>query len=69
METFRFKTTLKCGGCVAAITPFLDKLEGVDSWEVDIGNPERILTVRTSTLQPVEIISAIRAAGYQAEKV
>ena len=29
METLKFKTSLKCGGCVAAIQPKMDELKSV----------------------------------------
>lgn len=45
METIKFKTTIKCSGCVAKVTPFLNEALGEDNWEVDYNNPSKILTV------------------------
>ena len=48
METLKFKTNIKCTGCLGKVTPHLDSAEGVESWEVDLENPDRILTVNSS---------------------
>ena len=45
METTKFKTTIKCSGCVANVTPFLNDALGKDNWEVDYNNPSKVLTV------------------------
>ena len=47
METKKFKTNIKCTGCVATVTPFLDEAVGERQWEVDLTDPSRILTVKT----------------------
>ncbi len=46
MNTLKFKTNINCGGCIAKVTPFLDKAEGIASWSVDTNVPEKILTVK-----------------------
>lgn len=70
METLKFKTNIKCGGCIATVTPSMNKLKGVEKWEVDTTNPDRILTVQAQTdLSPELIISALKEKGYQAEKL
>lgn len=70
METLKFKTNIKCGGCIAAVTPFLNNLKGVEKWEVDISNPNKVLTVQTAEgLSSAQIINALKDKGYQAEQV
>ncbi len=32
-NTLKFKTNINCGGCIKAVTPHLDKAEGVKSWQ------------------------------------
>ena len=39
-KKFRFKTTLKCSGCVSKVTPFLNSLRDVTEWSVDLQHPE-----------------------------
>jgi copper chaperone len=70
METLKFKTNIKCGGCIATVTPALDTLEGVAKWEVDTANPDKILTVESDNgLNANEVISALKIKGYNAEKI
>ncbi len=69
METIKFKTNINCGGCIAKVTPFLDKAEGIETWKVDTENPQKILTVETSLLKSEDVIKIINDAGYKAEKV
>ncbi len=67
MKTLKFKTNIKCGGCVATITPFLNNEKGVARWSVDTTSPQKILTVETAGLSAGEIVGILKKAGYQAE--
>jgi copper chaperone len=67
MSKLQLKTNVKCGACVAAITPEMDKVaEGV--WKVDLVHPDRILTVQGDVKEEV-IIQALARSGYQGEKI
>jgi len=68
METLKFKTNIKCGGCIATVTPFLNGDEAVEKWEVDLQSPERTLKVETSH-SPEEIQQLVKKAGYMAEEI
>ena len=62
MTTTRlFKTNVSCGGCVAAVKPYLDREPGVERWEVDVTSPDKILTVEGSA--PAEAVKAAIARG------
>ena len=67
MEKYQFKTNIKCGACVSAVTPHLNEAVGEDHWQVDLASPDRILTVDAENEQQVQ--EAVKKAGYQAEKV
>lgn len=71
METqkFQFKTNINCGGCVTKVTPHLDKAEGVDSWEVDTANRDKILTVNSAGSSAEDIIQVVKDAGFNIEQV
>lgn len=57
-------------GCVTAVTPYLDKAAGVESWAVDLATPEKILTVKYSApVAPEAVQEALRKAGYSAEPI
>ncbi len=62
--TREFRTNLRCGSCVATLKPYLDRVVGVDSWEVDIASPNKTLTVAGDA--PTEVVKeAVSRAGYQ----
>jgi copper chaperone CopZ len=67
MEKYQFKTNIKCGACVSAVTPHLNEAVGEDHWKVDLASPDRILTVEAESEQQAR--EAVQKAGYQAEKV
>ena len=69
MKDLKFKTNINCGSCVANITPFLDKAEGINEWNVDTTNAQKILTVSTGNLNEAEVIKLVQEAGYKAEKL
>ncbi len=70
METLNFKTNIKCGGCIATVTPFLNEIEQLDGWNVDTSSPDKILTVQTTdTRVGAEVKKAIERAGYRAEPI
>ncbi len=66
MKTLQFKTNIKCSGCVAAVTPVLNNTPGIEKWEVDTENPDKILTVSTDSLSEQEVVKAVEKAGYTA---
>lgn len=70
METLKFKTTIKCSGCVAKVTPALDETVGTGNWDVDIQVPEKVLTISAERqINPVDVVNALEGAGFKAEKL
>ncbi|GAA4438102.1 hypothetical protein GCM10023188_33050 [Pontibacter saemangeumensis] len=69
METYKFKTTINCGSCVKAVTPHLNKLEGVEEWKVDTNNPDKVLEVKSDSLNAQQIKSTVEKAGFKAEQI
>ena len=73
METLKFKTSLKCNGCVNAITPFMNSIEGVESWNADLNSADKIVEVvpgtKANSSLANEVIDKINRAGYKAEKI
>jgi copper chaperone len=67
MKSLKFKTNIKCEGCVANVTPHLDAAVGEENWQVDTTSPLKILTVEALSEQSV--IDAVQKAGFKIEKV
>ena len=64
METLRFKTSLKCGGCVKAITPGLESLNKIEKWSVDLESTDKVLQVEAAEDITDEIMESVKKAGY-----
>jgi copper chaperone len=69
MKTIRFKTNLKCGGCVKAITPGLESLNIIDTWSVELENPDRVLEIKAPEDVSEQVIESVKKAGYQISRL
>lgn len=52
-----------------AVTPHLNKLEGVQGWKVDTDNPEKLLEVKASGTDAQAVRQTVEKAGFKAEEV
>lgn len=68
MEKIQFKTNINCGNCIKAVTNFIEDVDGLQSWQVDTDNPDKILTVE-GNLQAAAVIEAVEDAGFDIELV
>lgn len=66
-QKFQLKTTINCGGCVAAVTPHLDKATGISAWSVDTTTKDKILSVTSNGITEKEIQEIVQKAGFKAE--
>jgi copper chaperone CopZ len=73
MNTLKFKTNLKCEGCKNSVRPFLNQIDAISLWDVDLSHNDKILTVEANTISEDEIVAqvkeALKQAGYTAEKI
>ena len=58
-----FKTNINCGSCVRSVTPFLDEVEGVTIWRVDVEDARKVLTVE-GTASEDAIVRMVEEAGF-----
>ena len=66
---YQFKTNIMCGSCIAKITPAMEANKEIISWEVNVQDPQKILTVETETISEDKLISMVKNAGYKAESL
>jgi copper chaperone len=66
IQTIIFSTTIKCQGCIDKVTPVLNQMSDIQSWEVDTQHPEKVLTVQSSNTDANRIIQALEEIGYKA---
>ena len=69
MSTLRFKTNVNCGGCIGTVTPFINRIPGIEHWEVDTKRVDRQLTVTGEDVTAEQIVQALEEAGYSAEPI
>jgi copper chaperone len=69
METLRFKTNLKCGGCVNAITPGLKNIESIENWAVDLADPDKVLEISAQEDISETVMDSVKKAGYQISRL
>jgi copper chaperone len=67
--TMKFKTNIKCNGCIAQVSPALNEAAGISHWEVDTGNEDKILTVHSEGISESEIENAVQKAGFNIEVI
>ena len=68
MTIMKFKTNVKCQGCVDRIAELFTKNKEISSWEVDLTSDDKVLTVETS-LSVSEIRWMLWAIWYTAENI
>lgn len=68
-KELHFKTNINCGGCVTAVTPHLNNVEGIVNWNVDTTNTDKILTVKSTGITEQEIIEKVQKAGFKIEPI
>lgn len=69
MKKLKFKTNINCGGCIAKVTPWLNKEPGIEKWQVDTSDPSKILTIETENVTSDTIIHLLQQAGFNAEQL
>jgi copper chaperone len=68
MEVLKFKTNIKCSGCVAKVTNNMNETAGEGNWEVDLNSPAKTLTIKGEG-NVAKIKEAIEKAGFKAEAI
>lgn len=69
MKTLKFKTNINCGSCIKSVAPFLNELDNLDLWKVDIDNPDKILEIELDDDDDEPVIKAVTKAGFKIEKI
>ena len=68
MKKLAFKTNINCGSCVAKVTPYLQKADSVEQWNVDTANKEKVLTVEGDKIDEKQVVQAVQDAGFKIER-
>lgn len=63
----KYTTNIKCGGCIAAVTPALDAAVGPGNWKVELENPQKVLSIDVADGNVPDITAILAGVGYKAE--
>lgn len=61
----KFKTNLRCEGCVSSIRPLFDAAPAIKSWRAEVESPEKVLTVEGDDVTRSQVAELLGKAGYQ----
>lgn len=65
----KFKTNMKCDGCIAVVKPALDQAVGAGNWKVDLSDPMKTLTIDFPLVDAGHIQKILDEVGYQVEEI
>lgn len=65
----KFKSNIKCAGCIAKVKPHFDEIDELESWDVDIFTPSKILTIKGPEGIEEDVRAAVLAAGFTIDKI
>jgi copper chaperone CopZ len=67
MKKVSYKTNLKCAGCVAKVTPYLNEVTGEGNWSVDLSQPIKQIELSADiSFEKVKV--AFEKAGFKVDK-
>ncbi len=69
MSRLKFKTNINCASCIANVTPYLEEVDNIESWQVDTTSKDKILTVVGDDVKAGEVEKAVKSAGYKIDQV
>jgi len=69
MKILKFKTNINCNNCIASVTPFLNNVDSIDEWRVDIDTANKILEVESEDGNFEDVTSAVAEAGFEISKL
>jgi len=69
MKTVKYKTNINCRGCLKSVSPFLNELDNIDTWKVNLENPDKILEVELDDENDAVVVAAIKEAGFKIEEI
>ncbi|QJX46248.1 copper chaperone [Hymenobacter taeanensis] len=70
MKTLNFKTNITDHDSMLAVTQALNGIEPIDGWNLDLGDPDKLLTIQTIDNRIGEqVTQALARAGFRAEPV
>jgi hypothetical protein len=64
-----FKTNIRRTTDRLQLAPVFNTIPGIEKWNVDLEDCDKVLRVETKTLSPASITQLVRQAGFQCEEL
>lgn len=69
MEILVFKTNIRFKKQIHAISPYINDIGGIQRWNVDLDDEDKILRIEARDLSPRVIEHTLLQAGYFCEEL
>ena len=72
MKRLKFKSSLKCNGCINAIKPGMEAIDDINAWRVFLDVEDKIIEVETDGDEEIitnSVQEAVTKAGYTIERL
>jgi copper chaperone len=69
MEELRFKTNLKCNGCVNIISKGFEKIHEILVFKVNLDSPDKVLEITATADVTNRVIESVKKAGYEISRL
>ena len=72
MKRLRFKSSLKCNGCINAIKPGMETIDDINAWRVFLDVEDKIIEVETGGDEETitnSVQEVVTKAGYTIERL
>ncbi len=67
--TIKYQTNINCENCIRSVANFLNDVQSIDNWHVNIENPQKVLTVEGADIDAEEVENAVEEAGFDLTRV
>ena len=64
-----FKTNINCKTCLSKVKPLLDEQLGEYGWSVDLTDPNRYLSIKSSGFDQGNLLKSLQSIGFKAEEL
>lgn len=69
MDIFIFKTNLNNPELINQVKPFIQNLQGIQRWNVDMDDCDNVLRIEAIQLSPRSVEIVLQNAGYYCEEL
>jgi hypothetical protein len=67
MEILKFKTNITSEDNLQKIMPILNNEQSIHEWQIDSSNPDNLLTLSGTEVDPQLVINLLQKAGFEVE--